>query len=114
MRVAFLGRVSDVETFTDKKTGFPVKNVFVSSKNQMMKIRVEPEVHFEELDAVMVAGDLKVYERNFYVENPVIRLATPEDKAFMEGTPVGAASGAGAGAAGAAVETTGRKSEKAV
>lgn len=90
MKVAFLGFISAKEEYTDKKTLEVVRSVSVASTNQMLKIRLTPDQDFEEMDSVLVAGDIKVSDRNFYVIDPVIRLSTAEDRAFMAGKPVAA------------------------
>jgi len=95
MRVAFLGFVTAVEEYRDKRTQEVIRNASVASTNQMMRVRLLDGQDFAEMDSVLVCGDLKVFERNFYVENPVMRLSTQEDRQFMQGVPVQAGDGPG-------------------
>lgn len=95
MKVAFLGFISGVEEYNDKKTGALVRNASIASTNQMLKVRIGEHEQYQEMDSVLVCGDLKVFERNFYVENPIMRLSTAEDRHFMQGAPVPRVDGPG-------------------
>jgi hypothetical protein len=95
MICATKGRISAVQGYEDKKTGELIRNAFVATGEHMISVRLSDEQIFEEDDLVIVAGELKVFERRFYINGGSIRIASPEDLAFFKAAATGAtASGA--------------------
>lgn len=88
MICATKGRISAVQGYEDKKTGELIRTAFVATGEHMISVRLSDEQSFEEDDLVIVAGELKVFERRFYINGGTVRLASPEDLAFFKAAAV--------------------------
>lgn len=88
MKVATLGMVSALSEYIDKKTGLIVRKASVAAGDQMLQVTVPDGVVLAEYDSVMLSGELKMFERRFYMEAARIRLSTAEDRLFLSNVAI--------------------------
>lgn len=84
MIVAILGMVSKVDEYEAKESKELIRTVFVAAGENMLSVRMTDDQDFAEMDLVMVCGELKVYERRFYVNGGSVRAASVDDRAFFK------------------------------
>jgi len=89
MICATKGRVSKVEEYADKKTNEIIRTAYVATGENMISVRLSDGQIIEEDDLVLVAGDMKVFERRFYINGGAIRRATADDLAFFKAASQG-------------------------
>jgi len=84
MIVASLGFVSKIEEYMDKETGRPVRRCHVASGESMSYAVLSDDQVFAKKDDVIIAGEVRTFERRMYFVGATIRLATASDLALFE------------------------------
>lgn len=85
MKVACIGTALADATWTDKKTGVVHEGLDVSIEGRAFKVPCDDVSEIGEYDQLVILGDLRVFDKNWYFSEATVRIATIEDTAFFGG-----------------------------
>jgi len=83
VKVSVLGFVSALSTYYSKKEEAEVDMISVACGGHMLNVRCPDDQSFQEMDMVVVQGELRPNGREFYIKAAAIRTATVDDLAFF-------------------------------
>jgi len=88
MKVACLGTALANATWVDQKTGEKHEGLDVNIEGKAFKVPCKNIDDIYEYDEIVIIGDLRVFEKNWYFKGAEVRVASREDIAFF-GEPRG-------------------------
>lgn len=88
MKVCALGFVSALDSYKDKKTEQMVFTLAVACGKNIVNVKVDNAAEFNEMDQVVVIGELSTYNRDMYFTNPKVIRATIQHQLLFAGREI--------------------------
>jgi hypothetical protein len=85
MKCAALGFVSAIGGYKDKTTQMHVSTLAIACGKNIVNVKVDDASMFNEMDQVVVIGELSTYNREMYFTNPKVLRATIQHQLLFAG-----------------------------